>query len=476
MSAKVTLTITEGKLPGRQYIFDSRTSCIIGRAKDCNIPLPNDEDHSTISRYHCLLDINPPDIRIRDFGSRNGTFVNGEKIGQRKSHQTPKEAAEEIFPEFDLKDNDEIKLGSTVFAVCAEHDPQEISIPEVNIPESNSTKISIPEINISNFQPPTINVSQDNPTEAPNLLEYIKRLLGLAKAGKRELLAIKGYEIIQVLGQGGCGEVYLARHEESKQVIALKVMLPKVAGNERTVKYFLRETENIKVLRHPNVVSFIDYGYSDGIFFFTMEYCQGGSVEDLIRHQGGKLPVDLALAIILQVLDGLEYSHNAEIPYVKLKGNNFGKGQGLVHRDLKPGNIFLAHEDDKITAKIGDYGLSKAFDLAGLSGQSMTETRAGTPVFIPRQQVLDFKYAKPEVDVWAAAASLYYMLTGYFPRNFSGKDKFLEVLRNKPVPIRQRNANIPENLAEVIDLALVEEPEIHFKSAIAFKKALLDVL
>ena len=173
----------------------------------------------------------------------------------------------------------------------------------------------------------------------------------------------------------------------------------------------------------------------------------------------------MALAIILQVLDGLEYSHNVEIPYVKLEGNNFGKGQGLVHRDLKPGNIFLSYEDDKTTAKIGDYGLSKAFDLAGLSGQSMTGDRCGTPVFMPRQQVLDFKRAKPDVDVWAAAASLYYMLTGYFPRNFSSKDMFLEVLINKPVPIRQRDANIPENLAEVIDLALVEEPEIHFKSA-----------
>ena len=454
MPAKVTLTITEGKLSGRQYIFDSRTSCIIGRAKDCNIKLPDDKNHSAISRYHCLLDINPPDIRIRDFGSKNGTYVNDKKIGQRQENQTPDEAAEEIYPEFDLKDNDEIKLSNTVFVVYIESQPEEIII--------------------NNFFPPTVDFD-NNPTEAPNLLGYIKKLLGLAKAGNQNLLAIKGYDIIQLLGRGGCGEVYLAEHNTSKKIIALKVMLPQVAASEYAVNLFLRETENIKFLRHPHVVNLIDYGYSEGIFFFTMEYCQARTVENLIEQQGGKLSIDIAIAIILQVLDGLDYSHNVEIPYVKLKDGSFGKGKGLVHRDLKPGNIFLTYQDGKTSAKIGDYGLAKAFDLAGLSGQSMTGTRAGTPVFIPRQQVLEFKYAKPEVDIWAAAASLYYMLTGYYPRDFSGNDIFLAILRNKPIPIRQRDANIPPKLAEIIDLALIEEPEIYFKTAKAFKQALLSV-
>lgn len=109
MPTKITLTVTQGKLPGRQYIFDSRTTCIIGRSADCNPQLPDDEDHRTISRYHCLLDINPPDIRIRDFGSKNGTYVNGKKIGQRESHQTPQEGAKLKFPEYDLLSGDEVK-------------------------------------------------------------------------------------------------------------------------------------------------------------------------------------------------------------------------------------------------------------------------------------------------------------------------------------------------------------------------------
>src|SRR6266700_1943451 len=107
MPATIILIVTQGKLQGEEFVFDGRTTCVMGRADDCSPRLPNDEDHNTISRHHCLLDINPPDIRVRDFGSRNGTYVNGQKIGQRGTDQTPEEGARTAFPEFDLKEGDE---------------------------------------------------------------------------------------------------------------------------------------------------------------------------------------------------------------------------------------------------------------------------------------------------------------------------------------------------------------------------------
>src|SRR6266404_5248269 len=110
MPAKVTLKVTKGKLQSQEFVFAERTTCIVGRDDDCQPRLPNDEDHNTISRNHCLLDINPPDIRVRDFGSRNGTFVNGTKIGQREAGQTPEQGAQLTFPEHDLKEGDEIEL------------------------------------------------------------------------------------------------------------------------------------------------------------------------------------------------------------------------------------------------------------------------------------------------------------------------------------------------------------------------------
>ncbi|MEA5623171.1 protein kinase domain-containing protein [Nostoc sp. UHCC 0251] len=462
MPPKVTLTITQGKLPGRQYTFDSRTTCIIGRSEDCNPQLPDDEDHRTISRYHCLLDINPPAIRIRDFGSKNGTYVNDKKIGQREAHQTPEEGAKVKFSEYDLQDNDEIKLSNTVFVVSIETD--------LNSQDTFNFSPANPNINYQNQYPIAQAVQAPN---SPNLLEYIKRLLGLAAGGDKKLLAIRDFNIIKLLGKGGFGEVYLAQHNQTGNFVALKVMLPAVATYDWAIQMFMRETENTKVLRHPNVVKLLDYGYSQNIFFFTIEYCEAGTVADLMEKQGGRLSIDIAVPIILQVLNGLEYAHNAEIPNVKLRKGGFAKGVGLVHRDLKPSNIFLGYVNGKITAKIGDYGLAKAFDLAGLSGQTLTGNKAGTPVLMCRQQLLDYKYAKPEVDVWAAAACLYYMLTGTFPRNFTTGDPFLAVLQNDAVPIRQRDANIPKQLAEVIDLALIEKPEIYFQSAAELKHALL---
>jgi serine/threonine protein kinase len=163
-----------------------------------------------------------------------------------------------------------------------------------------------------------------------------------------------------------------------------------------------------------------------------------------------------------------------EIPNVKLADGSFGKGQGLIHRDLKPGNIFLANVGGKQVAKVGDYGLAKAFDLAGLSGQTLTGSAVGTLGFMSRQQVIDFKYAKPEVDVWAAAACLYAMLTGCLPRNLQGQDPFVAVLQCDAVPICDRTSAIPKPLAKVIDLALIDNPDIYYKSATDFKQALLN--
>jgi serine/threonine protein kinase len=310
-----------------------------------------------------------------------------------------------------------------------------------------------------------------------NPFDLLRQLMQGAARGEKELVAIEGYEIIRELGHGGMGAVYLARQQKTGRQVALKVMLPKVAAGQRATESFLREAVNTQALQHPNVVRLWDSGCSQGTFFFTLEFCDGGSLREFMKHRGGKLSIDEACPIILQALDGLHYAHNAEIPHVKLKDGSFGRGRGLVHRDLKPENIFLSTAGNSRVAKLGDYGLAKAFDMAGLSGHTFTGEVAGTPQFMPRQQVRKYKDLKPEADVWAIAATLYNVLTRHFPRDFSkDSDPWQIILETSAVPIRQRNPAIPSRLAEVIDQALVDDPEIGFKSAAEFKQALMQVL
>ncbi len=118
MESTLTLLVTRGPLAGRKFAFSTPTRCIIGRSRDCTIPLPMEAEHLDVSRRHCLVEIAPSSVHIRDLGSLNGTFVNGKKIGQRTAWDNPK-TDETHLPSLELADGDEIRLGEhTAFRVC----------------------------------------------------------------------------------------------------------------------------------------------------------------------------------------------------------------------------------------------------------------------------------------------------------------------------------------------------------------------
>jgi pSer/pThr/pTyr-binding forkhead associated (FHA) protein len=117
MSAIVTLIIKNGALAGKAYEFDQRCRCPIGRGPDCAIRLPNNPEFQTVSRNHCLLDIDPPAIRVHDSGSRNGTWINGMQIGRPDTWHLPPETAGQPFFDYDLTEGDELKVGDTIFLV-----------------------------------------------------------------------------------------------------------------------------------------------------------------------------------------------------------------------------------------------------------------------------------------------------------------------------------------------------------------------
>ena len=263
MSVQVKLTIIQGSLIGKEFIFKERTICIIGRHQNCNLRLPSDEQHRTISRYHCILGINPPYVRIRDFGSTNGTYINGKQIGQSQPNHISEGTTKMQFPEYDLKSGDKIQLGAIIFQLSIE-DQTEMPLDIVSIPKNSQ-------------------------------IETIELSVKSAKLGSNNMIEFSGYRIIKLLGGSGFGEVYLARNNSTQELIVLKKILPEVVTHPQAINNFFKEIENTQALNHKNVVKLKDYTYSDRHFFLTLEYCNGDSILNLLERCGYRLSITCLL-------------------------------------------------------------------------------------------------------------------------------------------------------------------------------------
>jgi serine/threonine protein kinase len=216
---------------------------------------------------------------------------------------------------------------------------------------------------------------------------------GAAAARERVLPHIEGYAIEGVLGRGGMGIVYRARHAQLGRTVALKMLLAGVHADAAESARFLREARALSKLRHPHVVQVYDVGESGGAPFFTMELVEGGNLAQVLRT--APLAVERALTIAIALADGVQAAH----------------ASGIVHRDLKPGNILL---DLDGTPKIGDFGVARQQDDEG----SLTRTgaRLGTPSYMAPEQLSGTAAAHaPAVDVHALGVLLYEMLTGAPP-------------------------------------------------------------
>lgn len=483
MSSKVELHLISGNLTARSFnknnstwngrdtfTFEQPDILIFGRGDSCHAQIDRTDGHA--SRNHFILNVNPPRVSIRDLGSLNGTYVNGTKHGGRQKHESPEDAAQKEFSNIELHDRDQIRVGNTKFEISVEGASALNAQAETLLSESVSTN-NVESYNIG------MKDSSGHPVRSQRVRDPVSELQSILRRARKDSAEVpfhlEDYEIVKELGCGAMGKVFLAQRKADGFPLALKIMLGDLAVDEKSRKMFLRECYVAKQLRHPNVLQFFEDGAYEHGFFYTMEYCNGGSLRELVKERGGILPWEEAVPLAIQALDALAYAHNARLK-ARIRGNNWEEVTGIVHRDLKPENIFISGDyPQNAIVKVADMGLARAFETAGKSSKAFSEGNmlAGTPEFMPREQLIDFRGLKPVSDVWAMAATLYNVLTGYYPRDFpKNMDRVNVVLSQPVISILNRGANIPERLAEIIDFALNEDVKDRFQTAAAFSDAL----
>jgi formylglycine-generating enzyme required for sulfatase activity/tRNA A-37 threonylcarbamoyl transferase component Bud32 len=255
---------------------------------------------------------------------------------------------------------------------------------------------------------------------------------------------IPGYAIEEVLGHGGMGVVYKARQIKAHRVVALKMILKSMHASVQDQVRFQIEAEAVAHLQHPNIVQFHDLGEHDGMPYFSLEFCEGGSLD---RRLKSWTPTPTEAAVLIETLArAMHYAHL----------------RGVVHRDLKPANILLAADG---TPKITDFGLAKKLD----SNSDITRSGMimGTPAYMAPEQAEGKSHnTGPAADVYSLGAMLYELLAGRPP--FKG-DTILEtiqqVMTDEPLPPSRLRAGTPRDLETICLKCLRKQPGQRYASA-----------
>jgi hypothetical protein len=265
--------------------------------------------------------------------------------------------------------------------------------------------------------------------------------------------ALEGrYTIERRLGEGGMATVYLARDIRHNRQVAIKVLKPELAavvGAER----FLAEIETTANLQHPHILPLFDSGEADGFLFYVMPYIDGETLADRIAREK-QLPVDEALGIATSVCNALQVAHDA----------------GVVHRDIKPGNILLSRGEPLVA----DFGIALA---VGAGGARLTETglSVGTPYYMSPEQATGDQAIGPSADIYALACVLFEMLVGEPPYLGNTAQAVLgKIIQGLPVSATAARKTVPTNVDAAIRKALEKLPADRFTRAADFGAALSD--
>lgn len=256
--------------------------------------------------------------------------------------------------------------------------------------------------------------------------------------------AIAGYEVLRELGRGGMGVIYLARQTGLNRLVALKMIRSAALAGLHERTRFRAEAEAVARVRHPNIVQIYEIGESDGLSYFSLEYCEGGTLAQ--KLSGAPQPAQAAAELLATLAAAVHAAHQ----------------QGVIHRDLKPANVLLAADG---TPKVTDFGLAK--HLEGPRGQTQSGAVMGTPSYMAPEQARGMaSKVGPAVDVYALGTILYEILTGRAP--FTSEtilDTLAQVVSQEPIAPSRLVPRVPRDLETICLKCLEKEPHRRYASA-----------
>lgn len=267
---------------------------------------------------------------------------------------------------------------------------------------------------------------------------------------------IGDYQILDVLGRGGMGEVYKGFGGDER-VVAVKIMPPEIASQDKNALRFDREIEALKQLDHPNVIHMLDAGTQGDMRYMVMDYVEGQTITQVLREHGPFAP-SVALDVLKQVAAALTYIH----------------GQQQIHRDVTSGNIMLRENGDSYDAILMDFGLVKL--LTTPTNITMSGDVMGTIDYMAPEQIVQTQTVDHRSDIYALATVYYEMLSGKRPFSGGPAQVLFAHLYQPPPDIRQAVPTVPKPLAAVISRALAKTPDERFATVAEFIAAIDDAL
>jgi eukaryotic-like serine/threonine-protein kinase len=253
------------------------------------------------------------------------------------------------------------------------------------------------------------------------------------------------FRLLHRIGRGGMGQVYLAEQTSLNRKVALKLLHPELAGNERSLLRFEAEAKNVARATHANIVQIYDIGKDNGINWLALEYVDGRNLRDFIEKKGTP-ELSLGLHIIAQVASALQRASEL----------------GIIHRDIKPENILLTKKGE---VKVADFGLSRCFAEEGQQTITQSQVTMGTPLYMSPEQV-ERKTVDTRTDIYSFGVTCYHMFAGTPPfRGTSPIEVAYQHVHKDPSPLADIRPDLPAELCAIIQKMMAKKPEDRYQTA-----------